>query len=286
MQILMITQQLSSRSLGPLHNSLCKKFANLSSRPQAPSKLAILLSDDDPEPRLVWVPCPKANRQNSSTTFDSPVVVPLLGSPITHAAERFNIAKNEARGFDLDHTVILHARDNWLNDGSKPNQAALALTDWELPYDWRGNILIMSYRGMAGAEFPVQAAPGIPDFLKLLLKEEGGQLEPYKDYQDVTLADLRTAVDYLSSYGVHVERGTEHSYLEVTNDQGEIIGEKTEFQKLLEKASEAEKGGKIKGVLIRCEGDIELHRKQTKIWERYSEVEVAMNHPICKSVLM
>jgi hypothetical protein len=76
-------------------------------------------------------------------------VVPfLLNEPNEErlpAPEKFYVHRNEVRGFDLDHSVILHARDNRLNDGSKPNQAALAVTKPELPYDWRGPILVMSY---------------------------------------------------------------------------------------------------------------------------------------------
>lgn len=211
------------------------------------------------------------------------MVVPLLGEPKRHAAERFNVTKNEVRGYDLDHTVILHARDNWLNNMSKPNQAALALTDWKLPYDWRGNILIMSYKGRAGKDIPAQVPDGMPDFLKLLLKEEGGGLEPHKDFQDITLADLRTAVDYLSRYGMHVERGTEHSFLNVTTAKEEKGGEKSAFQKMMEEKQEAEKKKKVKGILIRCEGDIGLYRRETGRWERFSEVDVAKDHDICKS---
>ena len=243
----------------PLHKTLCKKIGKLSSRPTTPSKLGILLSADDPDPRFIWVPCPKAVLPQSSTRFDSPVVEHLLGDRITHAAERFNVGKNEVRGYELDHTVVLHARDNWLNDGSKPNQAALALTDWKLPYDWRGNILIMSYKGMVGKN--VAAAPDVKDALAFLLQEEGERLEPFQDYQDITLGDLRTAVDYLSRYGMHIQRGQEHPALNITK-AGE--DEKTsELQKLFAKMAAGEKEKKVKGVMIRCEGDIGLYRKQT-----------------------
>lgn len=99
-------------------------------------KLGILLSAHDPEPEFVWVPCPKTQRTNPSVVHDSPAVDTLLG--LKKAAypqtEKFNVGKNEIRGYTLDHAVVLSSRENWLNDGSKPNQAALALTDWKLPY--------------------------------------------------------------------------------------------------------------------------------------------------------
>lgn len=96
----------------PLHKTLCKKIASPPTRPKPTSKLAILLSADKPEPQLIWVSCPKIKLPGSKTAYDSPIVEPLLGDPITHAAERFNISENEVRGYKLDHTVVIYARDN------------------------------------------------------------------------------------------------------------------------------------------------------------------------------
>ncbi|KAG4438114.1 hypothetical protein IFR05_006394 [Cadophora sp. M221] len=239
----------------PLHKTLCKKlskFLNTSPRPSTPVKLGILLSADSPEPRLVWVPYQQAPKPNSSTTHDEVIVHHLLGDPITPTVESFNIAKNEVRGYTLDHTVVLYARDNWLNDGSKPNQAALSLTDWELPYDWRGNILMMNYKGLVGKNISSQANSGEPIVLSAI--QIGGEMEPYQDFQDVTLGDFRIAVDYL---GI--------------------------MNKLMGDDAAKEKNRKVKGVLIRCEGDIGINKKKTGKWERYSKVEVPKDHTIWDS---
>ncbi|CZR53771.1 uncharacterized protein PAC_03652 [Phialocephala subalpina] len=108
---------------------ICEKFSKLPPRPKNPSKLTLILSADDPEPNLIWIPVPKAPIPGSSTTFDNPLVETFLGEPRADA-ERFNVAKNEVRGYELDHTVILNARDNWLNDGT--DMWGLAPPGWQL----------------------------------------------------------------------------------------------------------------------------------------------------------
>ncbi|KAF4610345.1 hypothetical protein G7Y89_g15775 [Cudoniella acicularis] len=245
----------------PLHKLLCKKFKKLPSRPNnMPSQLAILLSADDPDPRLIWVPSPQEYTEYSETGFQNPITEPLLGQPITHSAERFVVTKNEVRGYELDHSVVLFARDNWLNDGSKPNQAALALTDWELPYDWRGNILIMSFKVVAKGR------------------------EGIETYQNVTLGDLRTVVDYLRRYGISIERGTEHDSLwamlkQITDDGEEKTTVDTRTTPTPNKYKEEKN---VKGVIIKCKRDIDFDKKENKRWERYSEVSVAKDHAIWK----
>ena len=64
------------------------------------------------------------------------------------------------------------------------------------------------------------------------------------------MEDLTTAVNYSSRYWIHVERGAGNSALNVTS------GEKSEFQQMIEEEQGAEKKKKVKGVVIRYEGDI------------------------------
>lgn len=191
--------------------------------------------------------------------------------------------KNEVRGYSLDHAVIIYARDNWLNDGSKPNQAALALTEWQLPYDWRGNMLIMSYEGDINIEPPTHGS-GIQGSAMAIM-EEGGLLEPFKNYQDVTMEDLRSAVDYLNTYGRETKRGDEHSSLHYiqNNNNAELSEMEKLMQQLMSADEEEDKKRKVKGVVIRCEGDIGLVRKKTGKWERYSETKVGKDHEIWDS---
>jgi hypothetical protein len=119
-------------------------------------KLAVSLSTDEADPHLVWASCFKASLPKSSATYNRSVVEHLLGDSITHEVERFNFAKNEIRRYELDHTVILYAEDNLLNNGSKSNQAALSMTGWEIRYDWRGNILIVSHKRRVGVDILAQ----------------------------------------------------------------------------------------------------------------------------------
>ncbi|KAH7321625.1 hypothetical protein BKA65DRAFT_85390 [Rhexocercosporidium sp. MPI-PUGE-AT-0058] len=264
----------------PLHKTLCKKLSKLlesSPRPQTPAKLGILLSADSPEPRLVWVPYRQAPKPNLSNTHDEVIIHHLLDDPIPQSVGSFNIARNKVRGYTLDHTVVLYARDNWLNDGSKPNQAALALTNWELPYDWRGNILVMSYKGLVSKNIPSQTDSTAP--IVLSATQVGGETEPYQDFQDVSLVDFRTAVDYLSLYGMAVKPRDERSHITHTAKDDDPVSEQQE----LTDEAENQKSRKVKGVLIRCEGDIGVNKKQTGRWERYSEVEVPKYHAIWDS---
>lgn len=227
--------------------------------------------------------CPKDTHPKSGETYDNPSIEPLLGNPTTGSTERFNIAKNEVRGYTLDHTVQIYGRDNWLNDGSKPNQAALALTNWELPFDWRGDVLIMCNAGLVDEK--VKPPEIIIRDLAIPIKSTGGEVVPFKDFQDVSMTDFRIAVDYLSTFGVGIARGNEHEiFKHVTFNT--LDGQVSELQKkfaddmALEVAEKKKKN--VKGVMIRCEGDNALHVNETGRWDRYAEVDVPRDHPIWK----
>lgn len=207
----------------PVHKVLCKQFTQVPARPEnTSSQLAILLPADDPTPQLVWVPYSRGIPSTSN----------LLGA----VAEQITIPKTTIRGFVLDHAVQLFVRNDYLNDGSKPNQAALALTDWNLPYDWRGPILIVSC---------------------IRTKD---RLDWIEKFQDITLGDLRTAVDHLGLYGKDIKRGTEHNFMFGTLFPTE--------------------GRKVKGVIIRCNGDMKANGMENCESKRYYEVEVAKDHAI------
>lgn len=238
---------------------------------------------DNPDPQLVWVPCLKDTHPESAKKYDNPHIEPLLGKPITASTERFNIAKNEVRGYTLDHTVQIYGRHNWLKDGSKPNQAALALTDWELPFDWRGNILIMSNAGLVNDR--VKPAEIIVRDLTIPIKSIGGEVVPFKDFRDISMTDFRIAVDYLSTFGMGIARGNEHEIFEHVTFHT-LDGNVSELQKkfaedmALEEAEAKRKN--VKGVMIRCEGDNALNLDETGRWDRYAEINVSRDHVIWK----
>lgn len=53
----------------------------------------------------------------------------------------------------------------------------------------------MNYKGLVGKNIPPQTNSGEP--IVLSATQIGGEIEPYQDFQDVTLGDFRIAVDYL-----------------------------------------------------------------------------------------
>jgi len=209
-----------------VHKLLCKQFTEVSATPESSlAKLAILLPADSPTLKLVWV---SYRGEKHDTLY-------LLGEA---QEEQVTIPKITIRGYELDHNVQLFVRNNYLNDGSKPNRASLALTNWKLPYDWRGLILIMSC---------------------LRTKDRFDWIEKF---QNVTLGDLRMAVDYLSHYGLDIKRGTEHQLAFGTLSLNE--------------------SGKVKGVIIRCDGDLKANGRENKRSERYYEAQVAKDYAIWK----
>jgi hypothetical protein len=92
----------------------------------------------------------------------------------------------------------------------------------------------------------------------------------------------------LSLYGKDIQRGDEHSgmHWNSVNPNGPV----SELEKFMEQMMKGSSSGgsdksnkKVKGVIIRCEGEIGLHRKQTGKWERYVETTVDKNNEIWKS---
>jgi len=57
------------------------------------------------------------------------------------------------------------------------------------------------------------------------------------------------------------------------------------MNKLMADEAEKEKNRRVKGVLIRCEGDICIKKKQSGRWERYTEVAISKGRSIWKSEL-
>ncbi|KAL9087898.1 MAG: hypothetical protein Q9165_006460 [Trypethelium subeluteriae] len=145
------------------HKVLCKDFKILPERPSSAHRLGILLPMDEGSPKLVWIEC------RESTGFHDFDKKNFLGNCIPR---RVVVSRNERRGFDLENGVIVHYNDNFLVDGSIPNQCYHKLVGGELAYDWRGPLLLMRSLGN-DEEF----------------------------YSDMTLSDFRHAIDFLSTYG-------------------------------------------------------------------------------------
>ena len=73
----------------------------------------------------------------------------------------------------LDEKFEFAFRDNFLNDGSKPNKCINNLTRGKAPHDWRGPIVVMKF-----------------------------QLQRYSEkYLDMTMEDTTQIIDFLLEYG-------------------------------------------------------------------------------------
>jgi len=161
----------------PVHKTLCKAFKAFqsSAKPTSNSKLGLLFPVDSEQPRLVWIECEL--REDDSDSEDGPYEYPhvqsLLG-PDKPFPEHKPIRRDVFRGFDLDHTVEVLARDAFLIDGSKPNICVVKLTKGAIHHDWRGPLVVISWHGIA--------------------------TDPQR-VRDITLSDFRTAVDYFLCYG-------------------------------------------------------------------------------------
>lgn len=83
--------------------------------------------------------------------------------------------KNFVRGRELEQPFEMWMGDNFLNDGSKPNQSAFAATQGAMAHNWRGPLIALKYKDAW----------------------EGGRNVVYAD---MDMRDYRDAVDYLTYY--------------------------------------------------------------------------------------
>lgn len=163
----------------PVHKALCKAFKTFqsSAKPTSNSKLGLLFPVDSKQPRLVWIECElredDSDSEDGASPYEYPHVQSLLG-PDKPFPEHKPIRRDVFRGFDLDHTVEVLARDAFLIDGSKPNICVVELTRGAMHHDWCGPLVVISWYGIATDPLRVR---------------------------DITLSDFRTAVDYFLSYG-------------------------------------------------------------------------------------
>jgi MYND finger len=217
----------------PVHKTLCKTFKAFqsSTRHSSSSKLGLLLPVDSKTPRLVWIECEQIENDEYEPPSEYPHVQSLLGTDKPFP-EHKPINRNVFRGFDLDHRVYVVCRETFLVDGSKTNICVAELTRGAMLYDWRGPIVILSMPGTSiGACM----------------------------YQDITLSDLRTAVDYFLSYG---------------DEPIEDLEALTRSMSLTSRP----RGVKAQGVRINCLGDQKVFGV-----EQYVAVAVPPDHPVFQS---
>lgn len=204
----------------PAHKLLCKTVKTLSPRPDPSFKRAILFPVHAKAPRLIWVEYER-KLDFTGMPFEDSKISPLLGDD-NPSREIQTVQKNIYRNFTLDHTIVVAARDTFLIDGSKPNKSISHATNNLHGHNWRGPLVLLRISGI-----------GVDAGL----------------YEDITLADFRSAVDYLITYNNHV---SEH-----------LPG----FQN--------SPGPNVKGVKICCHGDRKLFGLKP-----YTAAEVPDEHQI------
>lgn len=143
---------------GKLHKLLCAAFQNPGKRPQGQYHLAIVFPVNEQLPRLEYV------------SQDSPSrVEPLILGNDEPWAEWTELVIDRNEDGELDRTLHITYRENFLYDKSKPNQSILHLANGTPGDNWRG---------------PVFAARW--------------NKPPHRDWfpKDITLADLRHVADF------------------------------------------------------------------------------------------
>ena len=238
-----------------VHKELCSKVRNNPKRPDEDYKLGIHLRADNPSPQLIWVLC---------SNTGEPLDYLYLGTP-DDPTDTFTISENKIRGYQLDYTVVLYAQ-TYRDTDARPNQAALALTDWQLPFPWKGDLLVMRHAGTVNKN----ASTGFGGFIPTKRIPEGGALETGKNFVDITLSDLRTVVDYLTSY--KKEEPILGSHNDLLAGFGSLGLSLPSTQKKPVKM--------IQGVVIRCDGERYQHTAKTGRKELYSSLAVPSDHPI------
>lgn len=162
-----------------LHKTICKTFTTLPSRPSTSHKLAILFPIDSKVPRLIWIECEQRIDDEDGVSWEMPdtqhlLEIEKLNPKYQHAREFKSIKRNVLRGYNLNHTVQVVARETFLIDGSTPNVCVQHTTKGQMTHDWRGPIVVM--------------------------RQPGTAVDPLS-YEDISAGDLRVVVDYFLSYG-------------------------------------------------------------------------------------
>ena len=156
----------------PGHDLLCEQLQKLDPRPSPIHVRAILLPQDEPKPRWIWVECEQMV-EDDGERWEMAQVRPFLGPDKPHIGTTY-IQRNAKRCYNLADTIQIQYRDNFLTDGSRANRSLSAALGQlsSMPYKWRGPIVAIR-------------AIGTSDMNR---------------HRDMTLMDLRQTLDLFSSY--------------------------------------------------------------------------------------
>lgn len=108
--------------------------------------------------------------------WDLPFLEKYLGRSFG-ALERMEFERNLVRKRDLPKVIEVWMRDNFLNDGSRPNRSIKNATKGAARHDWRGPLVVLKYVGL------------------------GGMYAGNGKYTDMDLRDFRDTADCFLTYG-------------------------------------------------------------------------------------
>ncbi|KAJ5310348.1 uncharacterized protein N7443_002809 [Penicillium atrosanguineum] len=168
----------------PSHSLLCKQFAIQPDRPSPEHKRAIFFPVESDKPCLIWVPCTRQYDEEDGIGWTWIDPYPYLGTDkplkgtmrIEHNPVRCrNLGSGLARFAPCQegYCVSLIHRDAYLKDGSTTNRSisasVMASCTSTIPHEYRGPMIAL-------------------------------QEIRHGHYADITLADFRHLMDYLTSY--------------------------------------------------------------------------------------
>jgi hypothetical protein len=159
-------------------------------------------------------------------------------------ARGFDINRNYLKKFKLMYPVVLHMRDAFNFDGSRPNLTLVEVTHEQLRMGWKGPLVVYSKDSFYSS-----------------------------DCQDITLSDFRTFLDFCKKYEAS---GGLSDFLRTNNFLELELTNPGLFNSLLLHNSANQT---FRGVEITCEGD--RHFLAT---EQFLPVDVPVVHPIFDDV--
>jgi len=130
-------------------------------------KRAVLFPADAESPRFVWLKCAWNARGYEDDNAGS-----MLGQDKTFEGRNL-VQKNLIRGKELDHTIDITYRDDFIHDGSPINKSIQAVTHGNMACPWAGNVVAARREGLGG--------------------------DP-KDVGNMTMEDFRHAIDYFATF--------------------------------------------------------------------------------------
>ncbi|KAF2503385.1 hypothetical protein BU16DRAFT_39086 [Lophium mytilinum] len=159
----------------PTHKFLCKAYSN-ESRPTAQHKRAILFTEENERPSLIWVHCTDYPDEGVETADLSPYMEDLAPSvSVVHFNHRLNQV--------LEDDIIVYNLDDYLSESKPTRSLYRATAPLGFPaVQWRGPIMVMRKVGR-------------------------GSDAIYST--DMTLADYRNILDYFVNYGKYNATGIE-----------------------------------------------------------------------------